>query len=343
MKKWPGIILFAMLLTCLLSYPAASEDKLAAKQVVNIAYNTGDAQSLDPHRAASTADRSTLDMIFNGLVRYPLGNQIGIEPDLAESWKVSDDKKTWTFTLKKGVFFHPFPGSPEGYELTSDDVVFSLKRASNADTSSYAGEYRGMEFKAVDPLTVAITLEKPISETLFFAKVANYAGGFVVSKKAIESQGNDWFKTHPVGTGPFKFDSYEPQQKTTLSRNDKYFRGKPILDQVVVRYIPSVSSREMGLRTGELDIIEGLNEDKWAAQVATFPNVNVKAYGPCEVQTLFFNITQKPFDDVRVRKAFSYAVNRQEVVEFMGKNMAVPLYAAAEAPPLSGRSDQRRG
>jgi len=336
MKKWTPIAVLTLLMIFFCASSVSAQEKLAAKQVVNIAYNTGDAQSLDPHRAATTADRSTLDMIFNGLVRYPLGNQVGIEPDLAESWSVSDDKKTWTFKLRKGVFFHPFPGYPDGYELTSDDAVFSFKRAASPDTSSYAGEYQGMDFKAVDPLTVQITLQKPISETLFFAKVANYTGGFVVAKKAIESQGNDWFKTHPVGTGPFRFQSYEPQQKTVLERNDKYFRGKPILDQVVVRYIPSISSREMGLRTGELDIIEGLNEDKWAEKIAAFPNVKVKAYGPCEVQTLFFNVTQKPFDDVRVRKAFCYAINREEVVEFMGKNMAVPLYAAALAPPSPG-------
>lgn len=336
MKKWSGIFVLTLLALLLASPPVAAQDKLAAKQVLTVAYNAGDAQALDPHRAASTSDRSTLDMIFNGLVRYPLGNQVGIEPDIAESWKVSDDKKTWTFKLRKGVFFHPFPGNPEGYELTSDDVVFSLKRAASADTSSYAGEYRGMDFKAVDPATVQIILEKPISETLFLAKVANYAGGFIVSRKAIETQGNDWFKTHPIGTGPFKFDSYDPQQKTVLSRNEKYFRGKPILEKVVVRYIPSISSREMGLRTGELDMIEGLNEDKWVEKIAAFPNVKVKAYGPCEVQTLFFNVTKKPFDDVRVRQAFSYAVNREEVVAFMGKGMAVPIYSAALAPPAPG-------
>ncbi len=336
MKKLSVIVLLATLMISLCALAASAQEKLAQKQVLTVAYNSGDAQSLDPHRAASTADRSTLDMVFNGLVRYPLGNQVGIEPDLAESWKISDDKKIWTFTLRKGVFFHPFPGNPDGYELTSDDVVFSLKRAATADTSAYAGEYRGMDFKAVDPYTVQVVLEKPISETLFFAKVANYAGGFIVAKKAIETQGNDWFKTHPVGTGPFKFESYEPQQKTVLLRNDKYFRGKPILEQVIVRYIPSVSSREMGLRTGELNIIEGLNEDKWAEKIAAFPNVKVKAYGPCEVQTLFFNVTQKPFDDVRVRKAFSYAVSREEMAAFMGKSMAVPIYSPALAPPSPG-------
>lgn len=335
MKRWPGIVVLVfLLLVC--AWSVSAQEKLAEKQVLTVAYDAGDAQTFDPHRAAATLDRSTVDMIFNGLVRYPLGNQVGIEPDLAESWKVSPDGKTWTFELRRGVFFHPFPGSPDGYEMTSDDVVYSLKRAASSETSSYAGEYRGMDVRAVAPYTVEITIEKPISETLFLAKVANYAGGFIVSRKAIEAQGNDWFKTHPVGTGPFMLQNYEPQQKAVMVRNPRYFRGKPILEQVVVRYMPNVSARELGLRTDELQIIEGLKEDKWVEKISSFPDVTITAFSPCEVQMLFFNLTQKPFDDIRVRKAFSYAVSRAEVAAFMGPGLAVPIYSAAIAPPAPG-------
>ena len=87
--------------------------QLAKEQVLKIAFDAGDLQTLDPHRAATTVDRATVDMIFNGLVRYPPGDQVKVEPDLAASWKVSPDKKVWTFTLRKGVFFHPYPGNPE--------------------------------------------------------------------------------------------------------------------------------------------------------------------------------------------------------------------------------------
>ena len=329
------VVVLTVFLT-MLAGNAAAADKLAKKQVLTIAFDAGDVKTMDPHSAAATADRAVVDMMFNGLVRFPPGNQVGFEPDLAESWKVSADGKVWTFALKKGVFFHPFPGNTDGYELTADDVVYSLKRAANSQTSAYAGEYTGLDFKATAPSTVEISVEKPMSETLFLAKVANYAGGFIVSKKAIEAQGNDWFKTHPVGTGPFLFKSYEPQQNITFSQNSKYFRGKPVLEQVVVRFMPSVSSREFGLRTGELDIIEGLKEEQWVEKIATFPQVSVKSFGPCEVQMLNFNLTKKPFDDIRVRKAFSYAVSREEVAAFMGKSLAVPIYSAALAPPAPG-------
>ncbi|MGW8185836.1 MAG: ABC transporter substrate-binding protein [Desulfobacterales bacterium] len=303
---------------------------------MKIAFDAADAKSLDPHRATTTVDRSTVDPIFNGLVRYPPGNQVNLEPDLAESWDVSPDLKTWTFRLRKGVFFHPFPGASNGYELTSEDVVYSLNRAADPDHSSYAGEYSGIGVKALDASTVQITTENAISEPLFLAKFANYAGGFIVSKKAIETQGDDWFKIHPVGTGPFMFASYEPQQKTVLKRNEKYFRAKPILDQVEILYMPNVSSREFGLRTGEIHIIEGMNEAKWVDKMATFPDVTVQAFGPCEVQYLHFNMSKKPFDDLRVRKAFAYAVSRNQVAVFMGESLAVPIYSGALAPPAPG-------
>ncbi len=225
---------------------------------------------------------------------------------------------------------------PDGYELTSEDVVYSLMRAADSRHSAYAGEYNGITFSAPDADTVVITLENPISETLFLAKFAAYAGGFIVPKKALEAKGDDWFKTNPVGTGPFMFKSYIPREKTVLVRNPKYFRGSPILEQVVIRYMPSVSSRELGLRTGELDVIEGQNEEKWVEKISRFPEINVVPFGPCETQMLHLNMTKKPFDNLKVRQAVAYAISRGQVAAFMGSSLAVPIYSAAMAPPAAG-------
>jgi peptide/nickel transport system substrate-binding protein len=335
MSKGVRISLLSILIAGLLAGFAGAAD-LAKDQALNIAFDAGDLKSLDPHRAAATADRAIVDMMFNGLVRYPPGNQVKLEPDIAESWTVSADKKVWTFKLRKGVFFHPYAGSPNGYELTSEDVVFSLKRAANKDTSAYAGDYNGITVDVVDPMTVKITIDKPISDPLFLAKFANYTGGFIVSKKAIETKGEDWFKTNPVGTGAFRFESYEPRQKVVLAANPKYFRGAPVLKKVTARFMPDVSSREFGLQTGELDIIEGLKEDKWIEKVSTFKDVKAPTFGPCETQVLFFNMSIPPFNDLRVRKAFSYALSRDVIANFMGKSLAVPIYSPALAPPALG-------
>ena len=154
------------------------------------------------------------------------------------------------------------------------------------------GTTPGISFEAVDPMTVKITIDKPVSDPLFLAKFSNYAGGFIVCKKAIETKGEDWFKTNPVGTGPFKFDSYEPRQKVVMAANPKYFRGAPVLKKVNARFMPDVSSREFGLQTGELDIIEGLKEDKWIEKVSTFKDVKAPTFGPMRNPDAFFQHEQ---------------------------------------------------
>ncbi len=114
-----------VVVACLLSGLAFSGD------VLKIAFDAADLKTLDPHYAAATMDRAVVDMVFNGLVRYRPGDITVFEPDLAESWEVSDDGLVWTFHLRRGVMVHPYPGNPEGYELTSEDVVFSLNKAAN--------------------------------------------------------------------------------------------------------------------------------------------------------------------------------------------------------------------
>jgi len=237
--------------------------------VLRYADKSADLGTMDPHFAASTNDRNLVDMIFNGLVRYKPGDGSVFEPDLAEALpepEIVDGKQVWIFKLRKGVMCHPSDVTP-AYELTAEDVVFSLQKSANPDTSAYAGEYDGMTVEAVDDYTVKITMEKPISPVLFFPKVADYAGGFIVCKKAYEAMGAETFKTHPVGTGPFMFKSYSPTEKVVLVANEDYFRGRPLIDVVEYYYMPDLSSREIGLKTGELDVINGATEGVWVEQM----------------------------------------------------------------------------
>ena len=125
----------------------------SAEKVLTISFDASDLKTLDPHMAATTPDRAAVDMIFNGLVRYKPGDISKIEPDLAKSIPepkiLPNGKQEWVFELKKGVMVHPFKGYPNGYELKAEDVVYSLKRATNPKISAYAGEYKGMEFEAI--------------------------------------------------------------------------------------------------------------------------------------------------------------------------------------------------
>ena len=273
-----------------------------------------DLGTMDPHFAAATNDRNVVDMLFNALVRYKPGDGSVIEPDLAEALpepELVDGKQVWTFTLRRGVMCHPAEEMP-AYELTSADVVASLAKSATADTSAYAGEYGGMAVEALDEYTVQITLDSPISPVLFFPKVSDYAGGFIVCMKSYEAIGGDAFKTHPVGTGPFMFESYSPQEKIVLVANDVYFRGRPLLDGVEYRFMPELNSRELGLKSGELDAINGAAEGVWVERMNQEEGIRVDVYGVGEVATLHFNLTVPPLDNPLVRKAIAYALERDE-------------------------------
>ena len=201
--------------------------------------------------------------MFNGLVRVRPG-QISpefIEPDLAESWTSNPAGTEWTFKLRRGVQCH------HGYgEFTADDAVYSIKRASNKATSSYSNDFNAVDkVEAVDKYTVKITLKNPVAG--FLGYVANVNGGNMVCKKAAEEMGENFAKK-PIGTGPFMFAEYQPQQFVKLVANKQYFRGAPVLEEITFRYIPADSSRDLAFQSGELDMIYGKQDQTWVDRTA---------------------------------------------------------------------------
>jgi peptide/nickel transport system substrate-binding protein len=318
----------------------ATPEAMAEPKILRIGQNSADLSSLDPHFATSTEARGLVDMIFNGLLRYKPGDGAFemMEPDLAEEMPQSemvDGKQVWTFKLRQGVMCHP-SGNMASYELTSEDVVYSLEKAADPERSAYAGEYTGMTFEAVDPYTVKITLDTPVSPVLFYPKVANYSGGFIVCKQAVEALGIDKFKTNPVGTGPFMFEDYSPQEKVVLKANPDYFRGAPKIDGVEYRYMADISSREAGLLAGELDVINGIPDIAWVDKMQQEQGFSVDVFGVGEVATVHFNITKPPLDNPDVRKALAYAMDRDEFLALFGEPVAENVYSPVPAKFLAG-------
>jgi peptide/nickel transport system substrate-binding protein len=306
--------------------------------VLRYADKAADLGTMDPHFAAATQDRNLVDMIFNALVRYRPGDGSAFEPDLAEAVpepELEGGKQVWTFNLRRGVMCHPSDEVP-AYELTAEDVVFSLQKSANADTSAYAGAYNNMTIEAVDDYTVKIALDNPISPVLFLPKVSDYAGGFIVCKQAYEAIGAEGFKTHPVGTGPFVFDSYSPQDKVVLVANDAYFRGRPLLDGVDYRFMSELNSRELGLRSGELDVVNGAAEGIWVERMNQEEGIRVDVYGVGEVATIHFDTTVEPLDDPLVRKAIAYALDRDEFLALFGAPVAENVYSQVPVKFLAG-------
>ena len=156
----------------------ATPEPVEEPKIIRVGQNAADLSSLDPHFATTTEARALVDMIFNGLVRYAPGDGSfeNMEPDLAAELptaEIVDDKQVWTIKLREGVMCHG-PGNLEPYELTSEDVVYSLEKSATPERSAYAGEYDGWTVEALDDYTVQITLENPISPE--FTQVAYRVG-----------------------------------------------------------------------------------------------------------------------------------------------------------------------
>ncbi len=303
-----------LLATALAFAPAAYA---APKTDLIVGMAAQDVGKLDPHLAVSTIDRAVVAWMFNGLVRFKPGSMspADIEPDLATSWEASPDKKIWTFHLRQGVKFHGDYG-----EMTADDVVYSLKKAADPKRSAASTDFASFDtIEAVDPYTVKITLKQTVPSLL--AIVTNYSGGFIVSKKAVEKLGDN-FASAPIGTGPFAFASVTPNQSLEMVANKAYFRGAPKLDKVSYRFLPSNASRDLAFQNGELDLEYGSQDQTWIDRTRKIPHAVVDVFEPGEEAILHLNMSQKPLDDIRVRQAIAYAINRPELLRWQGKDVS---------------------
>jgi peptide/nickel transport system substrate-binding protein len=251
--------------------------------------------------------------MFNGLVRIKPG-QISpqyIEPDLAESWTSNPTGTEWIFKIRPGAQCHLGYG-----EFAAADAAYSIKRASTKATSSFSNDFTALDkVEVLDKYTLKVSLKNPVAG--FLGYLSNLHGGNMVCKKAAEEMGDN-FSKKPIGTGPFMFAEYQPQQFVRLVANKQYFRGAPKLDEILYRYIPNDSSGDLAFQSGELDMIYGKQDQTWVDRTSKSPGVKVIAMEPGEMSTLFLNVTVKPLDDIRVRQAIAYAINRKAIVGFKG-------------------------
>jgi peptide/nickel transport system substrate-binding protein len=311
--KTTRIILAAAVAGLVLSPLAAS----AQKRDLVVATSQTDAGKLDPHQASAGADKGVLNWVFNALVRIRPGEASPefIEPDLAESWTSNADGTEWIFKIRDGVQCHGGYGP-----FTAEDAAYSLTRAAAKETSAFAGDFSALsKVEAVDARTLKVTLKSPIPSLL--GLVSNYHGGLMVCKKAAVEFG-EGFARKPIGTGPFAFVEYQPQQFVKLAANPTYFRGAPQIATITYRYIPSDATRDLAFRSGEVDMVFGRQNNQWVERTKDVPGAVVVAMEPAELNSLYLNTKSKPLDDIRVRQAIAYALNRKALVQFTGDKVS---------------------
>ena len=273
----------------------------AKQTTLNIGMASADAGKLDPHIATTTPDKGLLHWMFNGLVRIQPGQSSPglIEPDIASSWTASDDGLTWVFTMREDVDCHGDYGN-----LDAEDVVFSLERSASKDQSSFSGDFAAFKsIEATGNYEVTITLSNSIPSLL--GTLVPYHGGNIVCKDAVEALGEGYERT-PIGTGPFMFAEYQPQQYVRLVANSEYFRGEPAIKEIFYRYIPSDASRDLAFQAGEIDMIYGRQDQTWVERIKKLPSTTVAIMSPGEMSMISLNKTVAPLDDIRVRQAVAH-------------------------------------
>jgi peptide/nickel transport system substrate-binding protein len=274
---------------------------------------SADPEGLDPHITSAHSSFEILENVYDTLVT--VDDSLNMVPSLAESWEISDDNLTWTFTLREGVTFH------NGRPLTAEDVVYSYERIMNPDTGSgVAWRFGSVEsVEAIDDLTVAIRLTEPSPNLL--GRIGAYKGMSIIPKEIVEDGTVD---TQPVGTGPFKFVEYVPGDRVVLEANPDYWEeGKPYLDGLTLMIIPDETVRLTNLQTGEVDWVDSLPPQQ-VTKLATSGEVIVDMVSGGDYWYIGLNLNREPFDDARVRQAIAYAVNRKDVAAAAKWDTATP-------------------
>ena len=307
---------------------AAGEEPRAERQRGTLRRLFSDPPTLDPHLTTDATSATIIIEVFGGLVT--ISPDLRIVPDLAERWDVSEDGLVYTFHLRQDAVFH------NGKPITAHDFKWSLERAADAITESlvvdqYLGDIVGLQEKlngearevqgvrVLDDHTLEITIKEPKS---YFIFKLTYPTAFVLDRENVES-GRRWVR-EPNGSGPFKLAEYVPGERMILEKNPNYHLGPAHLERVELILSGGTSmlmyeNDEIditGVGIADLDRLLDPNNNLNAELEQALPSFSTSYIG--------MNVTVPPFDDVKVRQALNYAVNRQEIASLVLGDLVTP-------------------
>ncbi|ARD47746.1 ABC transporter substrate-binding protein [Sporosarcina sp. P33] len=303
----------------------------------------GDSTSLDPSRVTEGETFKVTVNLFETLLNF--GEQdTTVQPGLAKEYETSEDGLTYTFQLQEGVKFH------DGTDFNAEAVVKNFERWANGDSDTFPyynsmfGGFKDDEEHVIESVTadgdstVIITLKRP--QAPFLKNIA--MSMFAISSPTAFEKGDDEYERNPVGTGPFKFVEWKPNETITIEKNEDYWQeGLPKLDRVIFQSIPDNSARLNSLLSGEIDLADGINpadgqkiEDNDKLQLFERPSMNVGYLG--------LTVTREPFDKKEVRQAMNYAIDKQTIIDSFFEGRA----EVAKNPmpsSISGYNDEIEG
>jgi len=298
---------------------------------------------LDPAVAQDAGSAAYLVEIFSGLVR--LDHDLQVQPDLAESYEVSDDGKVFTFTLRRNASFH------DGRPVLASDVKYSFERALSPETASVVAENflgdivgardvsRGRAdeisgLRVVDDSTVEITIDAPKP---YFLYKLTYPTAFVVDQRQIESNPQRWTQK-PNGTGPFTLKEWRLGERLVLEAYDRFYLGAPTLK--TVRFELSGGSGLVAYEDGDIDITGVGLDDLQRIQDPNDPlNAEYIQVPRQSIDYIGFNTNVPPFDDPLVRQAFALSVDRAKIAEVILQG-AIPVANGILMPGVPGYTEE---
>lgn len=281
-----------------------------------LVYASGsDPDSLDPANTDSNPGEAIGRMMNNFLVRFDA--RLNLVPDLATRWAQSKDGLTWTFTLREGVRFH------DGTPVDAAAVKYNFDRFLGPEKPLKASLHTPIvkSVEVVDARTVRFSLKVPFA---FFLNNIAHSASAIISPAAHQKWGKD-LTLHPVGSGPFKFVEWVRGDHITLVRNDEYFEGKPYLDKVIIKTVREDSARVLGLEAGDYDLIVRIPPEE-VPRLQREGRVRVYSEQSNRALRIGINATKKPLNDVRVRRALNYAVDKASIVAniYQGLGQVIP-------------------
>ncbi|PYM88422.1 MAG: ABC transporter substrate-binding protein [Candidatus Rokuibacteriota bacterium] len=276
--------------------------------------------TMDPPQITDLNSARVTKRIFEGLVGQELGSY-KLVPGLAQSWDISRDGLTYTFRLRPNVTFH------DGTPFNAEAVKFVFERQLNDKGPYYAtgtypyvkgflGNVAGVE--VLDASTVQIKLKAPLTP---FLQYLAHQSLFMFSPESLKKWGKDVVK-HPVGTGPFKLETWEPGVKVVLARHDQYWGGAPKIRQAIYVPIVEAQARLVALKTGDIDLTMDVPPDS-LDELRRDPNLVVAESNSSAVWYVTLNTRHPILKDRRVRQALNHAVNKEAIIRDILRGTAI--------------------
>lgn len=300
------------------SGPAWSAEPVTARVALS-----GGLDRLDPSQTANGTDLVIVTQIYETLLEIDYATK-ELKPKLAQSYRAVSPT-LWEIKLRKGVKFH------DGSEMTAEDVKFSIERILDPKLSSphFSQLSSIKEVRVVDPYTVEI--ETKVPDPVLMRRMQPLGGSgrlFIMSKKYYEGKDNAELANTPMGTGPYKLESWEKGQRLVLTRFEDYWGNKPEIDKGIYTFIPENATRVNALVQGEVDIIQRVPITD-VERLEKSDKVHVIASPNGLVHTLLLDSSKPPFNDIDVRKAFAHALDVEDMVEGLlgkyGRVYGVPM------------------